>query len=99
MGVHKGVPDYIIILERPKGILCHNFVIFLEMKKKKGGVVSDEQKDWIIKLNEVFGVYATVAYGFDDAVKIIEQFINKPGDAISRHFKTLKALGINPDKK
>ena len=64
MGVNPGVPDYIIIT--PKGLL------FIEMKRSKGGKVSPEQQSWINELNVFEDVEAVVAHGFDEAVEILK---------------------------
>ena len=45
------------------------------MKREKGGVVSQEQKDWIQTLNLVEGTRAQVAKGFDEAKEIIDTLI------------------------
>lgn len=68
LGVNSGVPDYIIIT--PKGLL------FVEMKRQKGGQVSASQKEWIAALNELPGVQAEVCYGFEDAVRFIERIMS-----------------------
>lgn len=55
-GVSAGVPDLFIPSIR----------MFIEMKRVKGGVVSEEQKDWINYLNSV-GYSAIVCKGFEEA--------------------------------
>lgn len=67
MGVSPGIPDYLVVL--PKGLL------FIEMKRKKGGTLSPFQKDWIDALNPLKGVEARVAKGADEAIKIVEEFL------------------------
>ena len=67
MGVKRGVPDYLIILPESAGLL------FIEMKRKNRGRVSPEQKEWLKSLNMLNGVEATVAYGADEAIAIIDQ--------------------------
>ena len=63
-GVNRGVPDYLIV----KG----NKLIFCELKRTKGGVISEQQQSWINALNECMGVVAFVAKGFEEAKKMIE---------------------------
>jgi Holliday junction resolvase len=63
--VKSGVPDYIIYHK--------NKLLFIEMKRVKGGKVSPEQEEWIFKLNTVDGVEAVVCYGFDQAKIIIDE--------------------------
>lgn len=67
MGVRPGVPDMLVIT--PKGL------IFIEMKRTKGGVVSLEQKFWLGQLNKLPGVQATVAYGCEEAIRFTERFL------------------------
>lgn len=66
MGVHKGVPDYIIV--------THTQVYFLEMKRRKGGVVSPEQKHCLeILRNKTTETF--VARGIDEALNWIDQVV------------------------
>lgn len=66
LGVNAGFPDYII--------LTKNEVFCLEMKRKKGGVVSQEQHEWLVALNNI-GIKSYVAKGFEQAKGIIETFL------------------------
>lgn len=69
-GVRPGFPDLTIILP--------NKLLFIEMKRKKGGQVSTYQKEWIKALNGVSeSVEAFVARGADEAIEIIKKAINK----------------------
>lgn len=61
-GVVKGVPDLCIPA----------WGLWLEMKKRKGGTVSPEQKDWIEYLNGC-KYRAVVCNGMDEAMKVIEE--------------------------
>lgn len=65
-GVRPGVPDYIVVTPLE--------VFFLEMKRVKGGVVSEYQKHWIDSLNKA-GTPAFICKGFDEAKKVIDTFI------------------------
>jgi len=67
-GLRKGLPDLLIVLKRKR-------LLFLEMKKVKGGKLSPEQKEWIETLN-LCRVYATVAKGLEEAKKEIERYEN-----------------------
>lgn len=66
-GVHAGIPDYIIVLPHT--------VLFIELKREKGGVVSPEQETWIEALNARVGIHAKVCKGFDQSKEFIEEFI------------------------
>jgi hypothetical protein len=63
MGTSPGVPDYLILL--PSGCL------WLEMKRRKGGRVSPEQREWLDALAAV-GCETAVCAGFDAAKVLIE---------------------------
>ncbi|MEY2902467.1 MAG: hypothetical protein RLY89_1573 [Bacteroidota bacterium] len=61
-GASKGVPD-----------LCvPSWRLYIEMKRTKGGKLSDEQADWIDYLQRV-GYVVIVAYGALDAQNKIEK--------------------------
>lgn len=67
MGVRPGVPDMLIVFKT--GIL------FLELKRLKGGVVSPFQKEWIAALSATGKVTATVASGWDEAKQAIDKML------------------------
>jgi len=68
MGLKSGVPD--IFLAIPMNGF-HG--LFIERKAKKG-VISPTQKEWLKRLNEQ-GYRAVVAKGFEEAVKVIEEYL------------------------
>lgn len=70
-GVRAGVPD--LFLAVPKG---ENHGLFIEMKKPKGGRVSDSQKTCITLLSEV-GYKAVVCNGCDAAIKEIMGYLRQ----------------------
>jgi hypothetical protein len=79
LGLRKGLCDLLIVylppppsghVTRPKPRL-----LFLEMKREKGGTVSPEQRDWINTLNKCETITAKVAKGFDEAKRIIDELI------------------------
>lgn len=67
MGVKPGVPDMLIVYP-------HN-VLFLELKKEKGGVVSESQKHWIEALSATGVVTAVVAKGWLEAKQAIDSLL------------------------
>ena len=67
-GLRRGVPDMIIVIPGKE----KNHLIFIEMKKKKGSVTSQEQKDWQCSLNRCDGVKSFICYGFDEAKEVID---------------------------
>lgn len=70
-GVRAGVPDLFLAFPTPlyPGL-------FIEMKKTKGGRVSDNQKTMIAMLSEL-GYMAVVCHGWEEARGIIIKYLNK----------------------
>lgn len=68
MGLRPGLPDLLVVLP---GV----GLLFIEMKRVKGGVTSPEQLEWIAALNTVPGVEAVVCKGAAAAIAYIEQFV------------------------
>jgi hypothetical protein len=79
-GLRPGLPDLLVIV--------NSQVIWIEMKRVKGGVTSASQKAWIEALNAA-GTPAYVCAGAEAAIKIIENYINAP--------KLKKPLALNPE--
>ena len=65
-GVRKGVPDYIIVI--------NDTVLFIELKRKRGGFVSDEQVLWIEGLSHKKTI-AYIAKGFEEAKRHIDNLL------------------------
>jgi hypothetical protein len=68
-GVKPGVPD--ICLPVPS---VRYTALYIELKRRKGGVVSDAQRGWIAALNRV-GCRAVVCHGWDEAREEIERYL------------------------
>jgi hypothetical protein len=73
IGLRKGVPDYVLPVKSGE-----HGALWIEMKRKRGGVVSPEQDAWINRLN-AGGHLACVCYGFDEAREITEQYLRNMG--------------------
>ncbi len=82
LGVSSGVPDLAVVVptkaiaeryavSRDYEALYGNRLVFIEMKRKKGGVTSKNQKKWIKTLNEA-GIQTVVCKGCDAAIEFIE---------------------------
>ena len=69
-GYKKGFPD--LFIYEPRG---DHHGLAIELKKDSGGRVSPSQKEWQHAL-EMRGYKATVAKGFDEAVKVLELYLN-----------------------
>lgn len=67
-GAKKGVPDVLIFTPPPLG----NYVgAAIELKRTKGGKVSEEQRKWLEGLAEC-GWFTAVAKGFDEAKRTLD---------------------------
>ena len=69
-GVKAGVPD--LFLPVPRG---EYHGLFIEMKRTKGGRVSDEQKEWITALSGQ-GYKCVISKGWEDAAEQIKAYIS-----------------------
>ncbi|MDA3056438.1 VRR-NUC domain-containing protein [Campylobacter sp. CN_NE3] len=67
MGVARGFPDLTIFL--PKKVL------YVELKRKTGAKITDEQKKWVTLLDELEYAKAKICYGADEAIKFIQENI------------------------
>jgi hypothetical protein len=70
-GLKSGVPDLFLPVARQGK---HGF--FIEMKREKGGEVSENQRLWIEALREQ-GYEAQVCYGWDDAADRLLKYLTK----------------------
>ena len=69
-GVKRGVPDIFLPAAR-KGF--HG--LFIELKRTKGGKVSEDQRAWLDALTRQ-GYRAVVCYGFEEAQHEIESYLD-----------------------
>src|SRR5215467_2664073 len=70
MGVSSGFPDVFVPIATPK---FHGF--FVEMKRIKGGKVSETQIEWLSYLRDN-GYYAEVAHGFEEAKEMFNFYLS-----------------------
>lgn len=68
LGVRRGVPDHWVIVPAAG----KNYLVAIEMKREKGGTISDDQFEKVHELNKCEGVTALVAEGCGEAVDIVE---------------------------
>lgn len=66
-GTARGFPDYVLFL--PSGTL------YIELKRVKGGVLSEHQKEWLLIINDTPGSEAHVAHGAEEAIEIVKKFL------------------------
>lgn len=70
-GMCKGFPDLIIFAKNKSKTVD---VLFIEMKRQKGGVVSEEQQKWIDDLSSK-GYFVGVARGCESAIRILNKYL------------------------
>lgn len=68
-GVRSGVPD--LCLPVPRGTFCG---MYIELKRRKGATVSDEQKSWIAELR-ANRYHAVVCHGWEMARVMIVDYL------------------------
>lgn len=64
-GLRPGLPDMLVIIK--------NHLVFIELKRVKGGRVSEHQESWIAALNGCEAVQAFVCKGAQEAMDLIER--------------------------
>jgi len=78
MGMHPGASDIFIAYPSPNGIFAG---LFLEMKRNKQYTPSERQKPSFLAQSEFIstmrgvGYCASFCYGFEDAVRIVENYM------------------------
>ena len=75
MGYISGHPD--VAIYEPRGGY-HG--LFIEMKRCKGGVVSEEQQEFIDHLR-ANGYCAEICHGFDEAKLVVDNYFKEPVDS------------------
>lgn len=68
-GVKRGVPD--MCLPVPRGGFNG---LYIELKRVKGGTVSDEQREWMAALNTQ-GYKAIICHGAEEAIEQIRGYL------------------------
>ena len=71
-GMRPGVPDYFLAVPR---LDCPG--LWIELKRRKNGVVSDEQRIMIAML-KAQGYEAVIAYGAEQAANAIRAYLIRP---------------------
>lgn len=72
-GKSPGFPDYCICIPA-KGIRPPS-LLFIELKREKGGAVSKEQKHWLETLHAIPNVSAHVCKGAMEAIKLVNSLL------------------------
>ena len=69
MGKKTGVQDLVIFTDSQ--------IIFIEMKRKKGGKVTIEQDKWSGIVNKYPYSKAHICYGCTDAISVVEKYLGE----------------------
>ena len=76
-GMRQGVPDLLLILPPERSKCGKRLMVWIEMKRQEGGVVSDAQQQWIDAIEDLEGgnVGAFVCYGGDEAIDLLKDLM------------------------
>lgn len=74
-GLRPGLPDLLIIIPIDKSRTCKAEMVFIELKRQKGGKTSESQKEWIEAINGA-GVAAHICKGCDEAIEVLSSYMN-----------------------
>ena len=72
-GVKSGVPDIVLPVARGG---YHG--LYIELKRTVGGRVSEEQREWLGKLNAQ-GYYTAVCKGWEEASHVVRSYLDHGG--------------------
>jgi hypothetical protein len=77
MGVRAGFPDMIVLIPPARAKDGRGRLLAVEMKRQRGGVVSEAQRAWIAALNGLGTphVESVVAHGATEAIDYISAFL------------------------
>ena len=84
MGLRKGLPDILVIVGSK--------LVFIELKRTEGGVISSYQRKWITDLHECNGVIAGVCYGYEEAKQFIQNILDTGKKPL---IAKMKKYGVN----
>lgn len=75
LGVSSGFPDYFIFVPKERSKTKKAECLLIEMKRKKGGTVSKNQKEWLENLATHDELHVAVCKGFDEAKEFCDLYI------------------------
>lgn len=78
MGQSRGYFDYDVFIPFKgvdKKVDCYE-LIKIELKKRKGGTVSKEQKEWL-KIYKMAGIPARVCKGAEEAIAFVQEYLQE----------------------
>lgn len=76
-GTSPGFCDLIVLIPPSRSINGEGFFLCIEMKRRKGGVVSPEQRAWIDAINALDspGVASYVCKGAGEAIDLVKKHL------------------------
>lgn len=79
MGLNRGLSDLLILVSPNQSKDGNGYALFFEMKRKKGGVQSKEQKEWEEALNglKTPRVQYYLCKGCDEAIKVVSHYLKR----------------------
>jgi hypothetical protein len=79
MGVRAGFPDLLVLIDPSQSKDGKGYLLAPELKRRKGGVVSKAQREWIAALNKLgtSQVDSVVAHGADEAIGYVSGYLKK----------------------
>lgn len=72
-GTSKGFPDYLVLVP--------GTALGIELKRRKGSNITQEQRDWIDALNAA-GIPSIIAKGAEEAIKFVQKHDNRSNDVV-----------------
>lgn len=83
-GTSAGFPDYVVLIPPTRSVNGRGFCLFIEMKRQKRGVVSENQQAWLDALNglDEHAVAGYIARGAQEAIDLVSKHL-KPGRSSS----------------
>lgn len=90
-GVSSGVSDHWIVVPTKSG----KKLVVIELKRQFGNTPSDEQISFINDINEINNVEATVCYGADEAINVIQGIVKGDYGSYNDCQKRMKKIEEN----
>lgn len=86
-GVRPGFPDLIVLVAPHQSRDGRGYMLMVEMKRLRGGTVSEEQRAWAAAINglDCEQVESVVARGADNAIEYLAGYLNE---------KTLRSAAV-----
>lgn len=86
-GLRPGLPDLLVLIAPHQSRDGRGYMLMVEMKRPRGGKVTEEQRAWIAAINGLGcdQIESVVAHGADEAIEYLSGYLNE---------KTLKSAAV-----